>query len=221
MKIEMVTKIPDSFVKKRWTKDASVKKPSVDVVESGDVSLQIAQYGELMSICSETCHTTSYTDALYEQAKEALSNLNLQTQQQRRHINSDKEHLLKDGLHQNDIRDPVVCRTKGSRSKQGKNNCTENENPEGAKCTMCGNPGHNRRTCFLSNSPTSNMPASAPNFRPHPDSYFDITTSSMEDLSPTPSRNNTDCSKSGTEDEASTHNDPTHLFHHRKRRMAI
>lgn len=39
MKIEMVTKILESLVKKSWTKDVLVKKPSTNTVESGDISL--------------------------------------------------------------------------------------------------------------------------------------------------------------------------------------
>lgn len=82
----------------------------------------------------------------------------------------------------------------------------------GAKCTICGNPGHNKRTCLLSNNLMSYMLDS----RPRPYSYSDPITSSMDDVSPNHSKSTTDCSKSDTLDKTGTHNNPTHLFHHRE-----
>lgn len=213
MKIEMVTKILELLVKKSWTKDVSMKKPLTNTVESSDISLQIARHGELMSICSQMCNKASYIDDLYEQTKQALGNMNLRGQQLLRLINGRKENLLKDGLHPNVIRDHVVCRMKGSKSKTKNDNYTENDNPRvGAKCTICGNPGHNRRTCLLSNNVMSNRLDS----RPCLYSYSDPITFSMDDVPPNHSRSITDCSKSNTLDKTGTHYDPTHLFHHRE-----
>lgn len=170
-----------------------------------------------MSFYSQMRHKASYIDDLYEQTKEALGNMDLWAQQLLRFINGRKENSLKDGLHPNVIRDHVVCRTKGSKSKQENENCTENDNPRvGAKCTMSGNLGHNRRTCLLSNNLMSNMLDSTPSIRPRPDSYSDSITSSMDDVSPNHSRTTTDCSESNILDKTGTHNDPTHLFHHRE-----
>lgn len=102
-----------------------MKKSSTNTIESTDVSLHIAQHGELMSICSQMCYKVPYINDLYDQTKKALGNMNLRAHQLLRLINGRKENLLNDGLQPNLIRDHVVCRTKGSKSKQKNDNYTE------------------------------------------------------------------------------------------------
>lgn len=55
-------------------------------------------------------------------------------------------------LHPNVIRDPVVCRTKGSKSVPVRGFDAEIRSKEaGGKCSKCGLPGHNKRTCNTAN----------------------------------------------------------------------
>lgn len=117
MKYEQVATFPQGLIKKQWTKEATVKRSLKETGYAGGCSVQIAWYGELMAIAAKICHTTSYNDNVFDQTRESFFRLNLETKITKVQQQCKDDTELVEGLHPNVIRDPVVCRNKGTRSK--------------------------------------------------------------------------------------------------------
>ncbi|KAK9931102.1 hypothetical protein M0R45_018397 [Rubus argutus] len=148
----MVTAFPKSLIKNRWTKAACRTHTLPHTGSANVTSVQIARYGELMSIAANLCHTASYTAESFADTRDTLLQMKLETEGKRtrdNHCNAVPDFV--DGLHPNVVRDPVVCRTKGTKSKATKDKQTDEQHKRGGgKCTLCGITGHNKRTCDLS-----------------------------------------------------------------------
>lgn len=102
-----------------------------------------------MVVAAKICHSASYNDNVFDQTRESLFRLNLETKKTKAQQQPKDDTELVEGLHPNVIRDPVVCRSKGTRSKsvpEQKPDSTQ-QHKGGGKCTACGRSGHNRRTC--------------------------------------------------------------------------
>ncbi|XP_040364040.1 protein FAR1-RELATED SEQUENCE 5-like [Rosa chinensis] len=154
IKNEQITTLPESLVNKRWTKEAMVRKTLSTFKEVPDKYVQIARYGELMSQCAKFCHRASYSDEGYDEMREALNLLTIRSEEYSAGIldNLEDEHF--EGLHPNVIKDPVVCRTKGSKhtNAECREHFSSNDQPKvGGKCTKCQQRGHNKRTCGREN----------------------------------------------------------------------
>ncbi|KAL6202361.1 hypothetical protein ACLB2K_026069 [Fragaria x ananassa] len=80
MKFEMLTTLPESLVNKRWTKEATVKRTLSSSGLVSNMSVQIARYGDLMAQCAKICHMSSYSEEGYDETREALSQLTVQSQ---------------------------------------------------------------------------------------------------------------------------------------------
>lgn len=72
-----MTKFPPSLVKKRWTKEGSVSEKSESPIDGK--SVQIARYGELMSMCARVCHIASNSEEGYDGVKDVVSRLTIES----------------------------------------------------------------------------------------------------------------------------------------------
>lgn len=152
MKCEMITMFPESLVNERWKKDAGVKRKSTLSGSANDQSTRIARYGELMGICAKICHLASYSEEGYDETREALRQMTLKSKKYKPATEAPIDVPF-EGLHPNVIRDPVVCRTKGDKSKAGIPEDEENyKSKVGKGCKICHMSGHNRRTCLRNSS---------------------------------------------------------------------
>lgn len=110
----------------------------------------MARYGELMAIAAKICHSASYNDNVFDQTRESLFRLNLETKKMKAQQQSKDNTELVEGLHPNVIWDRVVCRSKGTRSQSVSEQETDStQHKGGGKCTACGRSGHNRRICEI------------------------------------------------------------------------
>ncbi|PRQ16935.1 putative transcription factor interactor and regulator CCHC(Zn) family [Rosa chinensis] len=131
-----------------------VRKTLSTFKEVPDKYVQIARYGELMSQCAKFCHRASYSDEGYDEMREALNLLTIRSEEYSAGILDDLEDEHFEGLHPNVIKDPVVCRTKGSKhtNAECREHFSSNDQPKvGGKCTKCQQRGHNKRTCGREN----------------------------------------------------------------------
>lgn len=143
LKHRMRTRLPDSLVKKRWTKEASVRRTLLSSGLANDNAVQLARYGDLMSTCAKFCHFASFSDEGYEEAKEVLSQLTIRAQKYRVPNQNAYKFDSSEGLHPNVIKDPNMCKNKGTKSKT----CTDKNKKGGKRCGTCRKRGHNMRTC--------------------------------------------------------------------------
>ncbi|KAL6145669.1 hypothetical protein ACLB2K_056354 [Fragaria x ananassa] len=150
MKAENVTKFPTSLVSRRWTKEGPVNVESETRVDGK--SVQLARYGELMSMCANICHISSHSEEGYEGVKEVLSRLTIESRNLPQPTNidpKDVEHGIDSstGLHRNVIRDPVPCRSKGTKRNNGSGKGSKKK--KRPKCGKCKQYGHNKRSCQI------------------------------------------------------------------------
>ncbi|KAL6142132.1 hypothetical protein ACLB2K_060415 [Fragaria x ananassa] len=148
MKAENVTKFPPSLVKKRWTKEGSVTEKSESTVDGK--SVQMARYGELMSMCGQICHIASNSEEGYDGVKDVLSRLTIESRTLPQPTDTDPKDLehgidSSTGLHRNVIRDPVPCKSKGTKRNNGSGQ--QNKKKKKRRCGDCRQYGHNKRSC--------------------------------------------------------------------------
>ena len=148
MKAENMTKLPPSLVKKRWTKEGALTRKSESTVDGK--SVQLARYGELMSMCARICHIASSSEEGYDGVKELLSRLTIESRNLPQPAETDPKDPEQDidsttGLHRNVIRDPVPCRSKGTKKDSGSGKGSKKKKT--SKCSRCKQYGHNKSTC--------------------------------------------------------------------------
>ncbi|KAL6127469.1 hypothetical protein ACLB2K_070834 [Fragaria x ananassa] len=130
LKHQMRTRLPDSLVKKRWTKEASVMRTLLSSGLANDNAVQLARYGDLMSACAKFCHFASFSDEGYEEAKEVLSQLTICAQKYRVPNQNAYKFDSSEGLHPNVIKDPNVCYVaddKGTAESSDKDGCIKSK----------------------------------------------------------------------------------------------
>lgn len=148
MKDSMLTIFPESMVTKRWTKDANVSKAIPSCEEYPDKALQLARYSEMMAECAQICYVSSFSNENYEDTINDLRRMTIKSRTYWEGKDQSKECHV-DGLRKNVIRDPVVCRTKGTQPKQHTTDehvNIHNKEKSHRGCKKCGKPGHNQRT---------------------------------------------------------------------------
>lgn len=190
MKDSMLTILPESMVTKRWTKDANVCKTIPSCEEYPDNALQLARYGEMMAECAQICYVSSFKDESYEDTINDLRRMTIKSRTYWEGKDQSKECPI-DGLHKNVIRDPVICRTKGTQPKQHTTNEHVNiHNKEKGRrgCRKCGRPGHNQRTCKknsqdqktgeIGGGPKKHRESAGPKTEPVDTSHPNVETSS-------------------------------------------
>jgi zinc finger SWIM domain-containing protein 3 len=154
MKSLMITTFPKSLVKRRWTKDVSLTTNLPTTGGFPDNSVRVARYGEMMAECSQLCFAASFSDEGYEATVDALRRLNVMS---KRFLVRDEpmDEDLVNGLHRNVVKDPVVCRSKGTHSKAPISN-TPSRSKGVPLCGFCSRSGHNIRTCELAKESRNN-----------------------------------------------------------------
>ncbi|KAM5578706.1 protein FAR1-RELATED SEQUENCE 5-like, partial [Rosa sericea] len=143
MKTMNMTTLPEYLVKLRWTKQACTKNNST--LTSGIMpakDLQLARYGQMMGDCAQICHSASFSDEAYEEITTCLSRLMVRSKTFKRCKDSQPPETV-DGLHPNVIRDPNVCKTKGTHSRHSTSVEVGRDQPGGRGCGFCSRPGHN------------------------------------------------------------------------------
>ncbi|KAL6179588.1 hypothetical protein ACLB2K_051101 [Fragaria x ananassa] len=110
------------MVSRRWTKEGPVTVELETRVDGKYV--QLARYGELMSMCANICHISSHSEDGYDGVKEVLSRLTIESRNLPQPTNIDPKDVeygidSSTGLHRNVIRDPVPCRSKGTKRNSG------------------------------------------------------------------------------------------------------
>lgn len=147
MKALLMTTFPESLVMKRWTKDGGGLEMPTRNEGFPNNGVRIARYGEMMAECAQLCFAASFSDESYEETMVALRRMRITTNKFKvrpeESINVDSH-----ARHSNVIKDPVICKTKGSHSNPATtNDCAPMQSKGGRGCKICGMPGHNIRTC--------------------------------------------------------------------------
>ncbi|KAK9922263.1 hypothetical protein M0R45_030736 [Rubus argutus] len=120
-----------------------------------DNMVRVARYGEMMSKCAHLCFAASCSDEGYEATIGALRRLNVGAKKFWVELEHANEGLV-NGLHKNVVKDSVVCRTKGTRSK-GPNFEESSKSRGGVLCGFCHRSGHNIRICELAKESSNNI----------------------------------------------------------------
>lgn len=147
MKSLMLSTYPKSLVLKRWTKDAGLSTSISSLGGFPDQTDRVSRYGEMMTECAQLCFAASMSDQGYEATVDALRRLNIRAKTFPVQ-SGDGQDDQNEGLHPNVVKDPVVCRTKGTQSTAAKANNVGNSG-SGRLCGYCSRGGHNIRTCPL------------------------------------------------------------------------
>ncbi|XP_050368172.1 uncharacterized protein LOC126786395 [Argentina anserina] len=151
MKSEMITRFPESLVNDRWKKDTGRNKILIPSGPADEKFMRMATYGELMGIFAKLSHAAMHSKEGYVEIREALTQMALKSEKYKA-ATRDPDDVPFEGLHPNVIRDPVVCRTKGDKSKASiPDNEEDYKSKVGKGCSLCKMIGHNARTCDLKN----------------------------------------------------------------------
>ena len=147
MKALLMTTFPESLVMKRWTKDVGGLEMLSRKGGFPDNGVRIARYGEMMAECAYLCFAASFSDEGYEETIHALRRMRITTKQFKVRPEESTD-VDSDTRRSNVIKDPVICKTKGSHSNPATmNDCAPIQSKGGRGCKICGMPGHNIRTC--------------------------------------------------------------------------
>jgi hypothetical protein len=139
MKSLMLSTYPKSLVLKRWTKDAGLSTSLSSLGGFPDQTICVSRYGEMMTECAQLCFAASLSNEGYEATVDALRRLNIQAKTfPVQSEDGEGDHI--EGLHPNVVKDPVVCRTKGTQSTAEKVNRV-GDSRSGRLCGYCSRGG--------------------------------------------------------------------------------
>lgn len=159
MKALMITVYPESLVMKRWTKDAGLSTIPSSIGGFPDNAVRVARYADMMAKCAHICFAASFSDEGYEATMDSLRRLNIRSQKFPVPVEQSIE-TNEDGLHNNIVKGPVICRTKGTHTKPP--NMIDPVQARGERvCGFCSRPGHNILTCDLATEAGIKHPSSA------------------------------------------------------------
>lgn len=118
-----------------------------------------------MSECAHLCFAAFFSDERCEATIGELRRLNVGAKK----ISIELEHAnegLVNELHKNTVKDPVVCKTKGTQSKS-LNFEESSKSRGGALCGFCHRSSHNIRTCELAKESSNNIGIAPSQARTH------------------------------------------------------